>query len=105
MDGISASMSGINVAAQSYALSANNVANVNSSGYQAKTLQQQPLAQGGVQATGIQTDTTPGVPGGSNVDLATEAVNQTTQGAGYQADLKFLQVQQSLLGTALDMKA
>ena len=39
------------------------------------------------------------------MDLATEAVNLDTQGAGYSANLKFLQVQQNLLGTALDMQA
>jgi flagellar hook protein FlgE len=37
------------------------------------------------------------------VDLATQAVNLDVQGTAYQADLKFTQVQNSLLGTALDM--
>ena len=105
MDGVSTSMSGLGVAAQSAALAANNIANVNTRGYQAQSLQQQALQQGGVQATGVQASQAPGVPGGSNVDLATEAVNLKTQGAGYGADLKALEVQQNLIGAALDMKA
>ena len=39
------------------------------------------------------------------MDLATEAVNLKTQGVGYQADLKFLEAQDRMLGSALDMKA
>ena len=105
MDGISASMSGLTISAQAAALAAQNVANVNTNGYKAQTLQQQALQQGGVQATGVQASQAVGVPGGSNVDLATEAVNLNTQGAGYGADLKALQVQQNLIGSALDMKA
>jgi flagellar basal-body rod protein FlgC len=105
LDGISASVSGLGVSAQSIALSANNVANVNTDGYRAKTLQQQDLPQGGARASGISASQEPTTPGGSNVDLATEAVNINTQGLSYQADLKFLQVQQNLVGTALDMNA
>ena len=104
MDGIPAS-SGLNVTAQSLALTANNVANVNTGGYRALTLRQQELPQGGAAAAGIQESQQPLAPGGSNVDLATEAVNLQAQGASYQADLKFMQVQQKLLGTALDLKA
>lgn len=105
MDGISASASGLAVTAQSIALTSNNVANVNTDGYKSRSLRQQDLPQGGVQATGVQTSQDPLNPGGSNVDLATQAVNLNTQGAGYQADLKFMQVQQNVLGTALDLKA
>ena len=105
MDGISASMSGVNVAAQSIALSSNNVANINTDGYKAKSLQQQALPQGGVEASAVRESQQPTSSGGSNVDLATEAVNLKTEGIGYQADLKFMQVQQKLLGTALDLQA
>ena len=73
MDGISASMSGVNVAAQSIALSSNNVANLNTDGYKAKSLQQQALPQGGVEASAVRESQQPTSPGGSNVDLATEA--------------------------------
>ncbi|BDU72234.1 flagellar basal body rod protein FlgC [Mesoterricola silvestris] len=105
MDGISAGVSGIGVSAQGIALSANNVANLNSDGYRAKSVRQQDLEQGGVRASGISESQEPTNPGGSNVDLATEAVNLDTRGISYQADLKFLQAQQNILGVALDMKA
>ena len=105
MDGMAIGASGVYTAAQGVALGANNVANVNTAGYRAQSLQQQSLPQGGVAADGVQASQAPLTPGGSNVDLATEAVNLDTQGAGYSANLKFLQVQQNLLGTALDMQA
>ena len=105
MDGVGASLSGLQTAAQSIGLSASNVANVNSSGYKARSLVQENLPQGGVVGVAVTESQAPLNPGGSNVDLATEAVNLDTQGVGYQADLKFMQVQESLLGTALDLKA
>lgn len=105
MDGISTGLSGVAVAGQSVAVSARNVANLNTPGYQAESLRQADLEPGGVRATGIQESREPAGSEGSNVDLATEAVNLDTQGLTYQANLKFMQVQQNLLGAALDMKA
>jgi flagellar hook protein FlgE len=105
MDGISASVSGAQTAAQAVALSATNIANLNTPGYQASTLDQQALPQGGVVGDAVRQSQAALSPGSSNVDLATEAVNTDTQGAGYQADLKAMQVQNNMLGTALDLKA
>jgi flagellar basal-body rod protein FlgC len=105
MDGIAASLSGLQTAGQSIALSANNVANLNSAGYRAQSLAQATLPQGGVYGAAVQQSQAPLNPGGANVDLATEAVNLDTQGTAYQADLKFLQVQNNVLGTALDLNA
>ena len=105
MDGISASLSGVQAAGQSIALSANNVANLNSSGYRAKSLVQAYQPQGGVAGVAVRQSQAPMDPGGSNVDLATEAVNMDTQGVAYQANLKFLQVENKMLGSALDLKA
>jgi flagellar basal-body rod protein FlgC len=103
MDGIWASLSGLSTSAQSIALSANNVANVNSAGFRSQSLVQETLPGGGVYGAAVQQSQAPLEPGGSNVDLATQAVNLDVQGTAYQADLKFTQVQNSLLGTALDM--
>jgi len=105
VDGISAGLSGLRTAAQGVALSASNVANLNTPGYRARSLVQAEQAQGGVAGVAVAQSQEPLAPGGSNVDLATEAVNLKTQGVGYQADLKFLEVQNRLLGSALDMKA
>jgi len=105
MDGMSASLSGLQAAGQSIALSANNVANLNTSGYRAKSLVQQYLPHGGVSGAAVAESAAPMNPGGSNVDLASEAVNLDTQGVAYQANLKFLEVQKRMLGTTLDLKA
>ena len=103
--GLSAGLSGMQAAAQGVAVSAYNVANVNSAGYRAKSLELAEQAQGGVAAEGVAESQAALAPGGSNVDLATEAVNLKTQSTAYQADAKFLKVQERMLGTALDMKA
>lgn len=105
MDGMSAGLSGVQAAAQGVAISANNVANLNSSGYRAKSLVQGALPQGGVADVAVRESGAPMNPGGSNVDPAAEAVQLDTQGVAYQANLKFLQVQNKLLGSALDLKA
>ncbi len=105
MDGISAAISGIGVSAQGVALSAGNVANLNTDGYRARSLRQEDLPQGGVRSAGVAESQEPLNPGGSNVDLAAEAVSLDTRGLSYKADLTFLQVQQNVLGAALDMKA
>ena len=105
MDGISASLSGLQTAGQGIALSANNIANLNSSGYRAKSLVQSYLPQGGVAGTAVQQSQAPLPAGGSNVDLAGEAVNLDTQSIAYLANLKALEVQSRTLGTALDLKA
>lgn len=104
MDPLSLGQSGLNVTAQSLGLTSANIANANTDGYQARALRQQDLAQGGVAPSGVETSQAATVNGGSNVDLATEMLGLDSQGITYQADLKFMQVQQNLLGTALDMK-
>lgn len=105
MDGVSASLSGLQTAAQGVALSAGNVANLNSAGYRALSLVQEEQPQGGVRAAAVQESQAPLPAGGSNVDLGTEAVGLDTQGLSYQADLTFLKAQQQMLGSALDLKA
>lgn len=105
MDGISAASTGLNVTAQSLLLTANNVANVQSDGFQSASLKQRELPQGGVAPDGIARSQEPPSPGGSNVDLATQATDLLLQGQNYGADLKFMKVEQKVLGTALDLNA
>jgi flagellar hook protein FlgE len=103
--GMSAGLSGMQVAAQGVAVSAYNVANLNTPGYRARSLVQAEQPQGGVAAVALNPSQEALAPGGSNVDLATEAVNLKTQGTAYQADATFLKVQERMLGAALDLKA
>jgi len=105
MDGIGSALSGLQTAGQGVALSAGNVANINTPGYRARSLVQEDQAQGGVRGAAVVQSQAAAAPGASNVDPGAEAVNLNTQGAGYQADLKFLQVQEKMLGSALDLKA
>lgn len=105
MDGIAAISSGLDVTARSAQLTASNVANVQSKDFRAQSLRQHDLAQGGVAADGVTRSQLPGVPGGSNVDLATEATDRMKQSQTYGADLKFMKVQQKVLGAALDVTA
>ena len=105
VNGISAGLSGLQAAGQGVAVTANNVANINSTGYRAKSLELAEQAQGGVAAEGLTASQEPTAPGGSNVDLGTEAVNLKTEGFAYQANVKFLKVQEDMLGSALDLKA
>jgi len=105
MSALSAAVSGVGVASQGVALAANNVANVNSDGYRAKRLQREELPQGGVREAGVQETGESAVPGGSNVDLAAEAIALKTDSVTYQASLKVVKAQEDMIGTALDMKA
>ena len=96
MDGLSSS-SALQASGQGVALTANNIANVNTPGYRARSLSQ----PGGR----VQESQAPLVPGGSNVDPATEAVNLDAQSLGYQANLKALRAHDKMLGSALDLQA
>lgn len=105
MDGFGIALSGLRAASAGLAVQANNVANQRSEGYQAKRLDLSAQAEGGVQVQGLSVDPAPPVPGGSNVDLASE----TVQGMGfevmYKANLKILKSQDELLQATLDLKA
>lgn len=105
MSALSAAISGVGTASQGVSLAAGNVANVNSENYRAQRLQREELPEGGVRGSGVQESAEPAVPGGSNVDLAAEAVALKTESVAYQANLKVVQAQQDMIGTALDMKA
>lgn len=105
MDGVSASSSGIQAATQSMAASANNLANLNTDGYRAQSVAQEAQPQGGVRDTVTPRSPAQPVPGGSNVDPATEAVNLEAQGTSYQANLQAANAQQQMLGSALDLQA
>ena len=97
MDGISPSLAAMQASGQSVALSANNIANLNTPGYRARS-----LAQNGGP---VQESEAALVPGGSNVDPAAEALNLDARSLGYQANLKAMKVHDKMLGSALDMKA
>jgi flagellar hook protein FlgE len=101
----SVGLSGVNAAALGIAVTANNVANVNTKDFKAKRLEQADLAQGGTRPAGLSESQEPPVPEGSNVDLASEFTNLIAQGGAYQANLKVIETQNQMLGAAMDLKA
>jgi flagellar hook protein FlgE len=105
MDAMSIGLSGLRTSALGVAVTAQNVANVNTPAYRALQVDAQEQPGGGVRAAGLSRSAEPAVPGGSNVDLASEAVALTTQSGAYRASLAVVKTQDELLGTALDLRA
>jgi flagellar hook protein FlgE len=105
MDVNAMGLSGMSTAALGMAVSANNVANVNTKDFKAKRMEQEDLAQGGTRPAAIRESQEPPAPEGSNVDLASEMTNQISQSGAYKANLKMVEAQNQLLGTALNLKA
>jgi flagellar hook protein FlgE len=105
MDATSVSLAGMNAAAMGVAVVANNVANVNSKDYKAKRVDFEEIREGGVKPSQLRESEETGVPGGSNVDFATEFTNLLAYADTYKINSKVLEVQKEILGTVMDMKA
>ncbi|MDR2868979.1 MAG: flagellar basal body protein [Deferribacteraceae bacterium] len=94
-------------------VTANNIANINTGGYTAKSTVLAETKPAGVKVAAIQ-DTPPHVRSAadsaiarkqSNVDLATEKVDEITSFRAYQANAKPVQTVDDMLGTVINMKA
>lgn len=105
MDVNSIGLSGLNAAALGVSVTANNIANANTKDFRAQRLDLEDLAQGGTRPAALRERQEPPVSEGSNVDLASEFTNLITQSGAYQANLKVIQTQSQILGSALDLKA
>lgn len=105
MNGMSASLSGLQASALSVAVASHNIGNAAANEFQARRLDQASLPQGGVEPEAIRESQEPPPSEGNNVNLANEAVDLKTDKLTYEANLQFLQIQSAMLGTALDMKA
>ena len=103
MDGINASVSGMQTAAKRLNITANNVANLQTEGYQAKRAINGDTASGGVDIVEIQSSEAPATPSSSNVDLTTEVSHQIIDKNTYEANAKMLKAQYDTLGTLLDI--
>ena len=75
MVSFNASLSGLNAAATQVGVAANNVANLNTNGYRAKSVDFVSTPDGGVQAADLRTSPADPAPNGSNVDPAAEMVS------------------------------
>ena len=105
MDALGPALSGIRAASAGLAVEANNVANLRSDGYQARRVDLATQPAGGVRVQGVSSDPSPTVPGGSNVDLATEAVQGMGLDVMYKANLKVVQSENQRIKATLDLKA
>ncbi len=99
--GLAAAQAQLNVAAQ-------NVANLDTPGYQARRADLVELSGGGVAVKGVSKDPTPGATQpdggqGSNVDLAHEMINLTRAKLLYTANAAVLKIGQKTTGTLLDI--
>ncbi len=104
MDVVGIALSGLRAASAGLTVQASNVANQQSDGFKAKRADLVAEASGGVRVSGVSEDPTPAGPGGSNVDLATEAVQGMSLEVMYKANLAVLRTQSELDKVTLDLK-
>lgn len=125
---IDANISALNALSTQMQVSANNVANMNTNGFQASRAQLETGQGGqGVRVASIDKDTTPGplVPGlettrnpetgrlaasrqyveGSNTDLAREFTQMTAVQRAYEANAVTIRSQDEMFGAVLDILA
>lgn len=125
-DAISAASSALDAMSVTMAVTANNVANLDTDNFQSQRVNLSTAEDAqGVQVASISQDTTPGspIPGSSsgdtvsisdagkamaetsNVDLTRESVTMIEASRGFEANIAVIRTQDSLTGTLLDMRA
>ena len=101
---LDASTSGINAALLRQDVSANNIANVNTQGYEQITAYQTDTAPAGTRISHLsRTPNSPDMP--SNTDLAKEVGEEKNNKAALQADARVIKVKDSMLKSVLDIFA
>ncbi len=96
MDIFSIANSGLRAAQGMLAVSANNIANLNTPGYLTQRAKLSELPEGGVQISGIMST-------GKGVDLATEEVNTIQAKTMYRANATVVKVADQMYGSLLDI--
>ncbi len=100
---LSIPVSGLIAANRRQSVTANNVANLNTPGFQAQRVESIAQEQGGVNFNTITTDTTPASPGASNVDLTNELIQSRLNVHAFQANANVLRAQDQLLKQGVDL--
>jgi flagellar basal body rod protein FlgC len=102
----------MSLASERLARSAQNVANVNTDGYQAEQVVAHDLPNGGVAGTTSPTraasptfERSQGEVLGSNTDLISETVEQLGASQQFKAAVSLLQTDQDMMKSLLDIKA
>jgi flagellar hook protein FlgE len=97
MDSVtSIASSALNVYGIKQAVTANNVANIETPDFKASTVTVQEKATGGVQASVSKTKDT--------VDISREAVNMISNSNGFKANIKTLQAKDEMTKELLNIK-
>lgn len=94
----SIALSGMHAASVQLGVSANNIANQFTPGFQRQVVDPSALAGGGVDAQ-VATSPTPGT------DTAADLVNELSATYAFKANAKLIQADKSMLGTLLDLSA
>jgi len=103
VEALSAAISGVQLGSLRMAVSAHNVANVNTPGFEQSDLVQVERSPG--TAVGAIRRIANPDPQSSGTDLAREFGGEMTEAqTGYNASLKVLKVQDEMLGSLLDIK-
>lgn len=102
--------SGLSAASARIAVTAGNIANVSSSGYQARRAHLSPVESGGVRVDSVMLSAAPGAIDEdglttSNVDLVGETVGLIRDKHLYKANATLLKAGDQMLGTLLDVLA
>jgi flagellar hook protein FlgE len=99
-----ASVSGMQAATLRQDVTANNVANVNTDGFEQTTAYQTDVLPQGTRISHLaRTPNSPTAP--SNTDLAKEITEQKINNAAFQADINVIKARDRMMGTILDMFA
>jgi flagellar hook protein FlgE len=101
-------LSGMQAAQAQLNVTAQNIANLETPGYQSQRVDLADLSTGGVAIAGISNDpaagpATPDGVAGSNVDLGSELINLTRAKLLYSANAAVVKVGQRMTGALLDM--
>lgn len=105
MDVSGVARSGMLAASAATAVTANNVANLQTPGFQAKRPQLEEQAEGGVRVAGLQAKGPADPGGGSNVDLSEEMTDLGLSKSMMAVQTRVSQAADERVGMILDLKA
>ena len=102
-DALSIAASGLGAAAAALNITAQNLANLNTAGYQTRQANFTAQAGGGVSVSSVENDGGSDNAQGNNVDLATQMVSLGQEKILYDANAAVIRVDQQMFGSLLDI--
>jgi len=102
-DALSIAASGLGAAAAAINMTARNLANLNTAGYQSQQSVFTDAPGGGVSVSSVTNDSGGTGAQGNNVDLATQMVNLGQEKLLYDANAAVIRADQQMFGSLLDI--